>query len=519
MITTSRYSLLQTPHVCLSNFWFHAKHREIVESLQANTSLTSLNLRSFSVLDLNQEEKESVIQLFQACTSLRKLDLSRLRADTISTVNSGLALLTNLEELNLSDYNELRGTSGALSTFFPTISKLTALTVLDISKNRGIYLDHLLWDPIALPNLRKLDISINPTISQAAFSSLCGLIKNRTSLTDLNHGYTDIPTGQLNELSDALQTSPALQRLNLQNADLVTNQDFGRFAHALAVNTVLTSLNLSRTEANIASLTTSLLHNTTITELDLSHCQINHEEFPCLIDLIKGTSTLQALRLFGWKLNPEYIEGMSQAIAVNSSLTKLKLELDRLTINDTSKFTSWTDTNTTLTALVLKLSNDGEGVTEGMFNAAIRSTTLANLMIYSGSDVVQDPVGMLQTALLTPSLRKLHIQTSLKTESIDFEPIVGYFHQNTTLESLILCGNNYSTEQLKSFKRALSSNQSITKVSIWDLGSEMTCEILFEKTTNRINQFKGIVNRNKQNALMRRVTLLEMLWKHLMPIH
>jgi hypothetical protein len=503
---SSSYSLPQTPHVCLSNFWFHAKHREIVESLQANTSLTSLNLRSFSLFCFNQKKKESVIQIFQTCTSLRKLDLSSLSTDTISTINSGLACLTNLEELNLSAYNESRGASGALSTFYTTISKLTALTVLDLSNNRGTYLGYLLRDPIALPNLRKLDISINRTISQAAFSSLCALIKNRTALTDLNHGHTEIPTEQLNELSDALQTSPALQRLNLQNADLVTNQDFGRFSHALAVNTVLTSLNLSiaNIKANIASLTTSLLHNTTITKLNLSHCQINDEEIPCLIGLIKGTSTLQSLRLFGWKLNPEYIEGLSQAIAVNSSLTKLKLELSGFTIDDTTKFTSWADTNTTLTTLVLKLSNDGEGVTEGMFNAAIRSTTLANLTINSGSDVVQDPVGMLQTALLTPSLKRLDIGTYFNTDSINFEPIVGYFHQNTTLESLFLCENNYSTKQFESFKRALSSNQSITKVSIWDsFSTDLTYEILFDE----------IANRNKKNTLMRRVSLLKMLWE------
>jgi Leucine-rich repeat (LRR) protein len=115
MITTSSYSLPQTPHVDLSNTWFYVKHCEIVESLQANTSLTSLNLRSFSLICFNQQQKESFFQIFQTCTSLRKLDLSSLSTDTISTVNSGLALLTNLEELNLSDYNEGRGASAGRS--------------------------------------------------------------------------------------------------------------------------------------------------------------------------------------------------------------------------------------------------------------------------------------------------------------------------------------------------------------------------------------------------------------------
>jgi hypothetical protein len=345
-------------------------------------------------------------------------------------------------------------------------------------------------------------------MSNNEFSSLCVLIKNRTSLTDLNMALNHISEERLGQLTEAMQASHSLRELNLRNNSFKSGPDFYRFVNALTDNTVLESLNLSLNQINregAIALSRALLHNTTLTCLNLSNCQIPRAGGSSLLDLVKGTTTLQSIDLYGCNLWVDHLPQLTQALIVNSSITEITLQITSLAISDVSGFAGWVDVNTTLTTLNLHLPRAGEGVIEWMFAAAITGTTLTDLTVHSDTGKVKDPVGMLQMALLTPTLRKLDIHSDLEIISVDFEPIVHFCHLNTTLQSLTFWGR-YNKQQLDSFRRALYLNQSITEFSL--LKTTMD-DHTFD------TWFSGILDRNKQNTLMKGISLAQLLWQRL----
>lgn len=510
MITNSHSHFLpQTSHVDIPGLYWKQFHHKIAPSLLTNTSLTTLDATCVSASTLTPTTEKSLVQIFEACTSLRELNLSDLGTDErgIHVINNGLARLTKLEKLNLSRGVALYGCQ-PLSFFYATISKLPALTDLNVSENTSCPSNTLLRHPESLPNIRKLDISKNVVMSEGEFSSLCELIKNRTSLTDLNHAYNEISEEQLDQLTEALQASVSLRKLNLCFNDFKSGAAFTRFARALSHNTVLESLNLNRNKIGTdgaTALSRALRHNTTLTNLYLAMCQIPRVGVSSLLDLVKENTTLQSLNLYGCKLWADHLPLLSQALIENSSLTDIALEISSLEKTDVPSFAGWTDANTTLTTLYLDLPRAGEGVIEWMFAAAIASTALTDLTIHSDTGKVKDPVVMLQMALLTPTLRKFDIDVDLEIRSVDFEPIVHYCHQNTSLQSLTFCGS-YNQTQLDSFRRALFKNQSITEFSLLKT-------IMDDRTFE--TWFNSIIERNKQNALMRRASLLQLLWERL----
>ena len=298
--------------------------RCIFEGLQHNTVLVNLNLSQTGVSATDPDTAGSIIKMFQVNKSLTHLDLSRndytnslyLEVQGLCIVFEGLQHNATLTYLNLSQtcISPIDPNTAKSITEMFQVNK--SLTHLDLSKN-------------------------NYTWSNSLYSEAQGLciafegLKHNTTLTHLNLSQTCISATDPNtarSLTEMLRVNKSLKHLDLSRNDLLSDTIAHSIFKALMHNTTLSSLNLSHTTITVAdpenanSLIEMLKRNKSLTHLDLSHMLHAHGMISCVFDGLKHNTVLRHLDLStGPEISHNDAKHIARVLKCNHALQTLNI--------------------------------------------------------------------------------------------------------------------------------------------------------------------------------------------------
>jgi Ran GTPase-activating protein (RanGAP) involved in mRNA processing and transport len=366
-------------------FIFTATMQRLAEALLANTSLTALDLPYNTTHD---SEVVLLADVLVANTRLISLNLSKtLLVETGSSyLAKALMARTSFKAINLS--YDLKNEFGGY--FYECMAKaiqvnptLTSIGLTVVDSNRGLIALAEAWcssTSLASIHLPRLG-AMQPSGYQALVSSLYDL----PLLTSLNLQDSDINGIGAELLAEYLKVNRSLTSINLSYALTEAGEEKDHILEALKINDTLTSVNLSgykkhsfsaqplaeviRVNTNLKSivfknnkmtcrklLLQSLAVNTVLTSLDLSQCAI------CLTDTdanaLKEALIVNA-SLVSLNLSESYIDtngalALSQALVINSTLTYLGLYKNtRIGQQGVTALMSTLKKNTTLTSINL----------------------------------------------------------------------------------------------------------------------------------------------------------------------
>ncbi|XP_068753259.1 nucleotide-binding oligomerization domain-containing protein 2-like [Montipora capricornis] len=228
-------------------------------------------------------------------------------------------------------------------------------------------------------DLTEIPIYLGSRTRIAAFSQAVAV---NTSLTTLNLSENFFGAEAATSLSQALAVNTSLTTLDL-SGNSIGDEGATSLSQALAVNTSLTTLRLPTSligAEGATSLSQALAVNTYVTTLDLSRNSIGDE----------GASSLSQTLAFGFAGNYIGDEGaasLSQALSVNSSLTALDLSGNSIGDEVATSLSQFLAVNTSLTTLNLHYNSIGaEGATL-LSQALAVNTSLTTL------DLLYNPIG------------------------------------------------------------------------------------------------------------------------------
>lgn len=270
----------------------------MADLLRSNSTLTSLDLRNNSI------GKQAGVVMADALRSNSTLKCLILSWNNLEE-EGGIALAeclrynSTLTELNL-DNNSL-GPKGAIA-IANALQSNTTLTALN------------LW---------------NNSIEDAGAIALAKVLHTNSTLAYLNLWNNSIGPDGGCALAESLYVNSTLTSLNLAGSML--KRTGPTIARSLRFNSGLTSLNLHSTfigTKGMRAMAKSLLTNTTLVCLDLTHCNLAHggkeESFP-LANALYFNSTLNSLNLSCNLLPAAAFPIIEGALATNHTLAHLDL--------------------------------------------------------------------------------------------------------------------------------------------------------------------------------------------------
>ncbi|XP_068753910.1 nucleotide-binding oligomerization domain-containing protein 2-like isoform X2 [Montipora capricornis] len=246
--------------------------------------------------------------------------------------------------------------------------------------------------------------------------------------------------------------------------------------HALAVNTSLTTLDLSRNSIGCegaTSLFQALTRDTSLTALDLSSNSIGDECTTSLSQAITGNSSITGLYLSFNSIGAEGATSLSQALAVNTSLTTLNFYENSIGAEGATSLSQALALNTSLTTLDLSHSFIGAHVATSLSQALAGNTSLTTLYLQYNSIGAEGATLLSQALGVNTSFTTLDlIENSIGAEgAISLsQAITG----NSSITGLDLSFNSIGDKGATSLSQALAVNTSLTTLSFFDnsIGAE-----------------------------------------------
>jgi hypothetical protein len=365
----------------------HGLLEDFLTALRANTSLRSvfffdgINPSSYFYLVLQNLSNHSRLTNLRILGPGQPFDLRHL----VQLLQNNLQLqLLVLQSCSIGD-EEVKCIVEALSGHH-------RLTSINLSKNHITDLGskYLIDFLTAKPSITSIDLSFNHQVDNTAVAHWARLLRQSTSLNNLNLNNNNLGDKAFELLGEALASNAYLKTIGLCDigGDYGDN-DIPTFLQALGTNSSLTSLDLSYNKLrqdDIVLLAETLRANKTLTELNLAGTSLDDKDIKVLTDGLKFNRTLhvlnldsnnfageglQALALFlrtKWcslkslslaeiqdaEIN-EGIGNLATALRTNTSLTFLKINNDKCDFKQFSALMDALRTNTTL--LTLDISN------------------------------------------------------------------------------------------------------------------------------------------------------------------
>ena len=279
-----------------------------------------------------------------------------------------------------------------------------------------------------------------------------------------------------------------------------SNECIDMLAHALTVNTSLSSLDLRLKEANsfsdtpttrrplfgnegANSLVQALKVNTSLSSLDLSNNLIRGEGANSLAQVLRVNTSLSSFNLSSNSIRDKEAISLAQALTVNTSLSSLDLSCNFIGDEGANSLAQALTVNTSLSSLDLSCNSIGDEGANSLVQALRVNTSLSSLNLCHNSSV-HDEANLLAQALSVntslssfdlsrnvSSSRKLPFFLSLSTsrvfslsDSYDKEAITlaQALGVNTSLSSLDLSHNAIHGKGANSLAQALRVNTSLS---------------------------------------------------------
>ena len=240
------------------------------------------------------------------------------------------------------------------------------------------------------------------------------------------------------------------------------------YSHALAVNTSLTTLDLSGNfigAEGATFLSQALVVNTSLTTLDLSMNSIGAEGATLLSQTLPVNTSLTTLDLSDNSIGAEGATSLSQALTVNTSLTTLDLSDNSIGAEGATSLSQVVAVNTSLTTLDLSDNSIGAEGATSLFPALAVNTSLTTFSL-SWNSIGDEGVSLLSQALgVNTSLTTLHLSgNSIGAEGATLLSQV--LAVNTSVTTLYLFRNSIGDEGATSLSQALAVNTSLTTLSL-----------------------------------------------------
>ena len=313
-------------------------------------------------------------------------------------------------------------------------------------------------------DLTEIRIYFESRTSIPAFSQALAV---NTSLTTLNLSGNCIGPEGATSLSQALALNTSLTTLDL-SVNGIRPEGATLLFRALAVNTSLTTLNLSGNSIgaeDATSLSQALAVNTSLTTLDLSDNGIRPEGATSLSQVLALNTSLTTLNLSVNGIRPEGATSLSQALAVTTSLTTLNLSRNSIGAEGATSLSQALVINTSLTTL--DLSDNGirpEGATS-LSQALAVTTSLTTLNLSRNSIDAEGATSLSQALALNTSLTTLDLSVNgIRPEGAT--SLSQALAVNTSLTTLDLCDNGIRPEGATSLSQALAVTTSLTTLNL-----------------------------------------------------
>lgn len=334
---------------------------EFLAALRANTSLRSvfffegINQSSYFYLVLQNLANHTRLTNLRILGPGQPFDLQHLRQ--LLRNNLQLQLLV-LQSCSIGD-EEVKSIVEALSGH-------QRLTSVNLSKNHitaqgSKYLIDFLSSK---PSITSIDLSFNHQVDNTAVAHWARLLRQSTSLNNLNLNNNNLGDKAFELLGEALASNAYLKTIGLCDigGESYGDNDIPTFLQALSANSSLTSLDLSYNKLrqdDIVLLAETLRANKTLTELNLAGTSLDDKDIKVLADGLKFNRTLHVLNLDSNNFAGEGLQSLALFLRTKwCSLKSLSLaEIQDAEINEgIGNLATALRTNTSL--IFLKINND-----------------------------------------------------------------------------------------------------------------------------------------------------------------
>jgi Leucine Rich repeat len=340
------------------NTMFDPDVARLADVLVANTRLVSLNL---SHTQLAESGASFLTRALMARTSFKAIDLNydityELPDVFYEYMAKAIQVNSTLTSIGLTAVDSNRGLI-ALAEAWRSCTSLVSIHLLRLGVMQQSGYQTLVSSLYELPLLTSLNLE-DSHINRIGVELLAEFLKVNRSLTSINLGYVLTETGvEKDQVLEALKVNDTLT-----SANLGSYKKYSFTAQALAevlrVNTSLKSLVFKgNTMTCPRLLLESLAVNTVLTCLDLSQCDITLTVTDTIVlkEALLANASLVSLNLNENNIDAAGALALSQALVVNSTLTCLSLYRNTdIGQNGAAALMSALRTNTTLTSINLE---------------------------------------------------------------------------------------------------------------------------------------------------------------------
>jgi Leucine Rich repeat len=367
-------------------FFYITTMKRLAEAVLANTSLTALDLPNNTTLD--PEVAPLLADVLVANTRLVSLNFSytQLVGNGACYLAKALMARTSFKAIDLSydlitEFDDYFYECMAKAIQVNTTLTSIGLTIVD--SNRGLIALAEAWRSSS--SLASIHLPRLGAIQQSGYQALVKSLYDLPLLTSLNLEGSDINGIGAELLAEFLKVNRSLTSINLDYALTEACVEKDHLLEALKINDTLTSANLTsykqysfsaQSMAEVVRVNTSLKSivfknntmtcprllleslavNTVLTSLDLSQCDISltDTDANALKEALVVNASLVSLNLNENNIDATGALALSQALVINSTLTYLGLYKNtRIGSNGVAALISTLNKNTTLTSINL----------------------------------------------------------------------------------------------------------------------------------------------------------------------
>lgn len=402
---------------------------------------------SFNKTDINNENFKQICEILENNKTITKIKLkNNIWLNNISPINK---IIKNnvLETINFNlaspkwDFNQVVDYNN-IDDIFKLLSENTSLKTIIIKTVEKDF-------SIIIPN----------------FNS----IEKNNNIEKLNISGFKIQ----NDITKSLIENKSIKTLKLQNSNLQVD----KLQSLLQKNTLYT---LHIQNSFISNIQNLLLNNTSISDLDLSYCNLSN--INDIINFIQNNNYLNKLNL---SFNSYHnIDALCNVLKNNNSIYKINLSNNN--IDDINNFSSVFETNECL--MKLNLSHNNISNVLSFSDKLKNNSTLTKLdLSYNHINYVQPLFDCLKnnSALTKLNLKNNQINTinnindiftsnksllklNLLNNNYSFTPLIETLYNNDTLTSLYISynENNDPADTPQKISKLLELNTSLTKLNI-----------------------------------------------------
>ena len=269
------------------------------------------------------KECEDLQEMLKTNTSLQYLKIGDIIRNSILndlTAEHIAAGLVRNHSLRKLDINRNNITSIGATSIFRALVSNTTLESLDMS-----------WNTLqSTPNSLSLPTSSSITSSLSPPSQLLAQLTPALSTTHcqpLSPSSTPHDGGVGAAIADMLSHNSTLTELNVSHCDLTPQFCVSMFK-ALKHNSSLKKLDIRETtfdQAASEALADMLSHNSTLTELNVSHCDLTPQSCVSTFKALKHNSSLKKLDISETTFYQAASEALADMLSCNQSLTELDI--------------------------------------------------------------------------------------------------------------------------------------------------------------------------------------------------